>query len=181
MAKKFDQISDDLQNFIAKQKIFFVGTAMADGHVNVSPKGTDSLRVLDSNRIVWRNLTGSGNETAVHLEHINRITLMWCAFEGKPLILRCYGTAKVYHENDAAFDELNALFSAHTGARQIFDVQVDLVQTSCGYAVPFMDYKEDRDVLDKWAAHKGREGIREYWEEKNSYSLDGKASGITTK
>lgn len=152
---------------------------MADGLVNVSPKGMDSLRVVDPKRIIWRNLTGSGNETATHISQVNRITLMWCAFEGKPLILRCYGSAKVYHEKDAEFAEYNALFPDNVGARQIIDIEVDTVQTSCGFAVPFMDYKEDREVLAKWAENKGKEGVRDYWKEKNTVSLDGVATGIS--
>jgi hypothetical protein len=111
-------------------------------------------------------VTGSGNETATHLQHVNRITLMWCAFEGKPQILRCYGSVKTYHETDDEFEEFNASFPEGNGACQIFEVEVDTVQTSCGYAVPLMDFKEDRDVLAKWAEHKGRNGIRDYWAKK---------------
>ncbi|MGR3809652.1 pyridoxamine 5'-phosphate oxidase family protein [Jiulongibacter sp. NS-SX5] len=178
MAKIVPEISTELKEFIEKQPVFFTGTAMADGRVNVSPKGRDSLRVLDGETIVWRNLTGSGNETATHLAHLNRITLMWCAFEGKPLILRCYGSAQVLHVRDKDFDHYNAHFEEDPGARQIFIVKVETVQTSCGFAVPFMDFKEERDVLNKWSSGKGQEGIKDYWAEKNQRSIDGVETGI---
>ncbi len=178
MAKIHPHISEELKIFIENQPIFFTGTAMSDGHVNVSPKGMDSLRVIDEQTIIWRNLTGSGNETATHLQHINRITLMWCAFEGKPMILRCYGTAQTFHINDPEFSEYNRLFPLDNGARQIFKVKVDLVQTSCGFAVPLMDFKEDRRVLADWSENKGEPGIREYWSQKNTISLDGHSTGI---
>lgn len=178
MAKFFDQITPELQSFIEAQKIFFTGTAASEGRVNVSPKGTDSLRVLGPNRVVWLNLTGSGNETAAHLREVNRITLMFCAFEGKPLILRLYGTAKTIHPKDESWNELYALFPDDNGARQIYYIDVASVQTSCGFAVPFMDYREERDILTKWAENKGKEGVREYWEQKNVTSIDGLPTGI---
>ena len=178
MAKFFEAINEELSAFIANQKIFFTGTAAAEGRVNVSPKGTDSLRVLGPNRVIWLNLTGSGNETAAHLAQVNRITLMFCAFEGKPLILRLYGSARTIHPRDKDWEELYAHFPDSNGARQIFDIQVESVQTSCGFAVPFMDYKEDRDVLTKWAENKGKDGIRQYWEDKNVTSIDGAPTGI---
>ena len=112
--------------------MFFVATAAPDGRVNLSPKGMDSLRVAGPNRILWRNLTGSGNETAGHLKALNRITLMWCSFALRPLILRAYGSARTISPVDADWAELNRRFPRGPGARQIFDVAVDLVQTSCG-------------------------------------------------
>ncbi len=178
MSKKLKSITPELRTFIEQQKIFFVGTAMAEGSVNVSPKGMDSLRVLDANKLVWLNLTGSGNETATHLQNENRITIMFCAFEGKPLILRLYGHAKVYHERDDEFAKYIDLFSTAAGARQIIEVEVSLVQTSCGFAVPLMDFKEERTILKEWANKKGEEGIRDYWKEKNTVSLDGHETGI---
>lgn len=178
MAQQYPGLTDQLTQFIEAQKIFFVGTAAADGRVNVSPKGQDSLRVLDANTIAWMNLTGSGNETAAHLGEINRITLMWCAFEGPPMILRAYGKASVYHPRDPRFAELAELIPSSVGTRQYFEVDIDLVQTSCGYAVPLMDYKEDRRALTLWAEKKGSEGIADYWQEKNERSLDGLATGI---
>ncbi|WP_421871104.1 pyridoxamine 5'-phosphate oxidase family protein [Marinoscillum sp.] len=173
MGKQFDSISEEQREFIAQQKIFFVGTAASDGRVNVSPKGTDSFRVIGSNKIVWLNLTGSGNETAAHLLKNDRMTIMFCAFEGKPMILRLYGHANIYHERDNVFDEYIGLFPPNVGARQIIEMNVDLVQTSCGFAVPFMDYKEERTTLNDWSAKQGRERIEEYWKNKNQQSIDG--------
>lgn len=173
MGKKFTEIAPDLQDFIKNQKIFFVGTAAETGNVNVSPKGMDAFRVIHQNKIVWLNLTGSGNETAAHLLKNDRMTIMFCAFEGKPMILRLYGTAKIYHPRDKEYQEFIDLFPTTPGSRQIIEMQVDLVQTSCGYAVPFMDYKEDRTVLKDWAQKQGQEKIEQYWTEKNSVSIDG--------
>lgn len=173
MAERFDSLDEKLQKFIAEQKIFFVGTAAEDGNVNVSPKGMDSLRVLGPNRLIWLNYTGSGNETAAHLLQSNRMTIMFCAFDGAPLILRLFGTATIRHPGDVEWDELAGSFSDHAGARQIFDMHIDIVQTSCGFAVPFFDYKEERETLKKWAVKKGEQGIRDYWQEKNTKSLDG--------
>ena len=173
MGKKLEAITPELQEFIALQKIFFVGTAAEEGRVNVSPKGTDSFRVLGANKILWLNLTGSGNETAAHLIKNDRMTIMFCAFEGKPLILRLYGTAKIYHERHEKFQEYATLFPPNTGARQIIEMDVELVQTSCGFAVPFMDYKEERTTLNTWAEKQGRDKIEEYWSNKNRQSIDG--------
>ena len=173
MGKQLDVITEELQNFIEKQKLFFVGTAATDGRVNISPKGADSFRVIDQNKIVWLNLTGSGNETAAHLLKNNRMTIMFCAFEGKPLILRLYGNAKIYHKRDTEFLKYSGLFSENEGSRQIIEMDVDLVQTSCGFAVPFMDYKEERTTLNDWSSKLGKEKIEEYWENKNTKSIDG--------
>jgi len=178
MAKQFDSIEDDHRCFIEAQHIFFVGSAAPEGRVNISPKGMDSLRVLGPNRILWRNLTGSGNETAGHLKQINRMTLMWCGFETRPLILRAYGTARVLHPRNGEFEGLNVQFPVCPGVRQIFDMTVELVQTSCGYAVPFFDYKGERDVLEKWAEAKGPDGIETYWEERNQQTIDGLPTDI---
>ena len=173
MGKKLDAITPELKEFIQNQKVFFVGTAANDGRVNVSPKGTDSFRVIDKNKIVWLNLTGSGNETAAHLLKNNRMTIMFCAFEGKPLILRLYGKAKIYHKRDSGFHNYSNLFAENTGARQIIEMDVDLVQTSCGFAVPFMDFKEERTTLNAWAEKQGEDKIKAYWKEKNTVSIDG--------
>lgn len=178
MAKQIDHLTEDLRTFIQQQHMFFVGTAAASGRVNVSPKGMDTFRIIDKNRVLWLNLTGSGNETAAHLLQNNRITIMFCAFEGKPLILRLYGTAKIYHEGDSEWVEHIDTFSGWTGARQIMDIQIDMVQTSCGFGVPFMNYQEDRDILTKWADHKGKEGVKAYQKDKNTLSIDGFTTDI---
>jgi len=178
MAKIFNNISIELQNFIEQQKIFFVGTVAATGRINVSPKGTDTFRVINENKIVWLNLTGSGNETAAHLLQNNRMTIMFCAFEGKPMILRLYGNANIYHKRDKAFHKYINLFEENTGSRQIIEMDINMVQTSCGYAVPLMDYKEDRTILNDWSKKQGTEKIKAYWKEKNTKSLDGFETGI---
>lgn len=174
MGKQYSEISEKLQAFIAAQQIFFVATAAAEGRVNLSPKGMDSLRVVDANRVVWLNYTGSGNETAAHLAESPRMTVMFCSFESEPKILRLYGTAHEVQPGDEAWNELGQLFPPMIGARQIFDMHVDLVQTSCGFAVPFFEYRGEREMLKEWAEKKGEEGVREYWRERNSVSLDGK-------
>jgi len=181
MGQQHSGISDKLRTFITDQKMFFVGTATADGRVNISPKGMDSLRVLDSNRVIWLNLTGSGNETSAHVQENPRMTIMFAAFEGKPLILRLYGSARVIHNTDPEWEKLFALFESFPGTRQIFDLAVDLVQTSCGMAVPFYEYVGDRLQLIDWANQKGQQGMKEYWQQKNQVSLDGKPTNIMQK
>ncbi len=175
---KYSEINDTLKSFIERQKLFFVGTADVEGRVNISPKGGDSLRVIDKNRVVWLNLTGSGNETAAHMVAINRITIMCCAFDEKPMIVRLYGNGRIVHSKDPDLNKLADLFPEYIGARQIFNVSIDLVQKSCGYQVPFYEFKGERDLLRKFAEKKGRTGIEQYWEENNRISLDGKPTDI---
>ena len=181
MGQRFAELSERHVQFIEKQRIFFVGTATADSRVNVSPKGMDSLRVLGKSRIAWLNVTGSGNETAAHVQRQPRMTLMFAAFEGPPLILRLYGTAKVVHRGDPDWSSLHSLFEPLPGARQIFDMAVELVQTSCGMAVPLYDYAGDRDLLNDWATKKGEQGVKQYWEANNALSLDGLPTDIVAK
>ena len=181
MAQRFNELTAAHIEFIRAQKIFFVATATADGHVNVSPKGMDSFAILNPARVVWLNVTGSGNETAAHVAHNPRMTMMFCAFEGKPLILRLYGTAAAVHTGDAQWAKLVALFPPLPAARQIFDVALDLVQTSCGMGVPYYRYVGEREQLNDWARAKGGEGIRRYWADKNRVSLDGLPTGIVAK
>ena len=178
MAKRFDRLEDDHRRFIAEQHIFFTGSAAPTGRVNVSPKGMDSLRVIGPDRILWMNLTGSGNETAGHLLEDPRMTLMWCSFTLRPLILRAYGTALTFHRGDDGWAQRAAEFPGHHGARQIYDVAIDLVQTSCGYAVPFMDHAGDRDTLEKWAAAKSDDDLRAYRQEKNTLTIDARPTGL---
>ncbi len=173
MGAKFQEIPEHISTFIKEQKIFFVGTAGPKGRVNVSPKGMDSFRVINENRVVWLNLTGSGNETAAHVLQNPRMTIMFCSFDKKPLILRLYGEAKVYHERDEEFQSYLKLFPETPGSRQIIELKVDLVQTSCGYGVPFMDYVDERPTLRQWGENKSEEKIRTYWTDKNSESIDG--------
>ncbi len=179
MAERFEQLSDELIEFIDNQHLFFVGTAGAEGMINVSPKGMDTLRVLGPNELVWLNLTGSGNETAAHVAENQRMTMMFCSFDRQPMTLRLYGTADIVHARDEEkWDKYLGMFDHQPGTRQFFELHIDMVQTSCGYAVPFYEMKGDRPTLRKWAENKGEEGIAEYWEEKNQVSLDGKPTYI---
>lgn len=178
MGQRYPELSAEHVRFIETQKMFFVGTATADSRVNVSPKGMDSLRVMGPDRVLWLNVTGSGNETAAHVQLLPRMTLMFCAFEGKPLILRLYGQARVHHRGDPIWAALAPRLPDLPGARQIFDLKIDLVQTSCGMSIPLFDYQGDRDLLKNWAEKKGADGIRAYWAEKNQLSLDGQPTRI---
>jgi len=173
MGKQFASITSKFKEFIEDQKVFFVGTAAAEGKINVSPKGMDAFRVIDENKIVWLNLTGSGNETAAHLFQNGRMTIMFCAFEGKPLILRLYGKAQAHHRRDAPYQKYIGMFPENIGSRQIIEMQVDMVQASCGFGVPILKFDSERETLTSWAENKGEEMIEEYWQEKNSISLDG--------
>jgi len=181
MSKRYPELSDKLKQFIEDQKIFFVGTATADSRVNLSPKGMDCLRVVNSNRVMWLNVTGSGNETSAHIQENPRMTLMFVAFAEDPKILRLYGTARVVHKTDPEWGELFSLFDPIPGARQVFDLDVDLVQVSCGTSVPIFEYAGEREQLTDWAMKKGKQGIQDYWKEKNQVSLDGKPTHIMEK
>ncbi|MCT4698429.1 pyridoxamine 5'-phosphate oxidase family protein [Tenacibaculum haliotis] len=173
MAKFNNKITSRVQQFIAAQKVFFVATSPKNGRINLSPKGMDSFRVLNENRVAWLSVTGSGNETSAHLLDDNRITIMFCAFEGAPNILRLYGMAKEVLPNDAEWDDLITQFPKLSGTRQIFDVTVESTQNSCGMSIPFYEYKEERNELLDWAEEKGDTGIEQYWEDKNKISIDG--------
>jgi len=178
MSEQFTALSDKHISFIQQQAIFFVGTAAQDGFVNVSPKGMDSFRILNPSKVLWLNLTGSGNETAAHLLENDRMTVMFCSFDKQPLILRLYGTVKTIHPRDTQWHEAIANFPEQVGARQLFEIELSLVQTSCGYAVPLFENKKERQTLKKWAESKGQEGVEDYWREKNILSIDGKHTGI---
>lgn len=178
MGKKLEQLNEKLIQFIENQHMFFVATAGAEGRVNLSPKGADTFRIISATEVVWLNLTGSGNETSTHVQENGRMTVMFCAFEGNPMILRLYGNAQVFHERDPEFNKYIELFPELPGARQIFRLSIDLVQTSCGMSVPYFDFKEDRNQLNDWASTRGEEGIKGYWDEKNRTSIDGKETNI---
>ena len=175
MASVHPHITPELQTFIEAQHVFFVASAPsgADGHVNCSPKGMDSFRILSPTRGAYLDLTGSGNETAAHLRQNGRLTLMFCAFAGKPMILRLYGQGRALPADTPAFADLAVRFPTLPGARQIVVAQIERVQTSCGFGVPEMTYAADRDTLVRWAEKKGSEGLREYREKKNRTSIDG--------
>lgn len=180
MADFFDQLDDELGPWLEKQAIFFVATAAGDGRINLSPKGTDCLRVLGPKQVGYLDLTGSGNETAAHLLADGRVTLMACSFEQKPRILRVYGTGRSVKPGDADWDSLAASFSDEQGHRQIHLIDVESVQTSCGWGVPLAPggLQERTTLNDYWRTKENREVVESYQREKNAVSIDGMPTGI---
>lgn len=180
MARFYEALDEKLSAFISEQKLFFVASApLAGGHVNVSPKGGDCFRVLGPNRVCYLDLTGSGNETAAHLAENGRLTLMFCSFSRMAQILRLFGTGHVVGKADRDWNEMVVLFPDYPGIRQIVVLDIDMVQTSCGYQVPLMEFVAERDTLRKWAENKGTAGLRAYRAEKNTTSLDGLPTGLS--
>lgn len=181
MGNQFDTIAQSQWEFIERQHIFFNASACADGRVNLSPRDVASLRVLDPHTVVYLDLTGSGNETAAHLRADGRLTLMFCAFEGPPMILRLYGRGHLFPRHSS---EYNALLASHfdgqetPGARQMVRLDVEMVQTSCGMNVPLFEYVAERDQLKRWAVAKGETGLEDYRSKKNVRSLDGLPTGL---
>jgi hypothetical protein len=175
MAKLFDCITEELQNFIANQHIFFVGTAplSTTGHVNLSPKGLESFRILSPHRVAYLDVTGSGNETSAHLQENGRITFMFCAFTEPPSILRLYGQGYTILPTAADWDSLYSRFHPIPGTRQIIVADIERVQTSCGFGVPLYEYQGQRQTLVNWADKKGEQGVKEYQQQKNTISIDG--------
>lgn len=177
MSKLITSIDEKTRKFIEAQKMFFVATAASTGKVNLSPKGLDSFRIISPTKVAWLNLTGSGNETAAHILETNRMTIMMCAFDGKPNIMRIYGSAKAIYEQDEEWETYGHLFEEKTGSRQIFVVDIEHIQHSCGMAVPQYDFVADRELLNIAHDKKGRQKVKEYWQEKNMVSLDGLPTG----
>jgi hypothetical protein len=176
VGKVYAEITDDLRAFIEGQQLFFVATApLGDqGHVNLSPKGLATFRVLGPRRVAYLDMTGSGNETAAHLLENGRITFMFCAFAGPPTILRLYGQGAAALPGSTAWNELRPLFGEQIpGERQIIVAEITRVQTACGYAVPRYDYRGERDQLIRWAQARGTDGLEAYRDEKNRRSIDG--------
>jgi len=181
MSKRFDSMLEQHIQFIEQQHLFFVATAGAKGRVNVSPKGMDTLRVINNNKIIWLNYTGSSNETSVHVQENSRMTLMFCSFDKEPMIMRIYGQAEVVHPRDKQWKEFSRLFPEYNATRQFFSLDVDLVQTSCGFSVPFFEYQGEREQLLEWSEKKGKEGIESFWKERNQVSLDGLPTNILSE
>ena len=175
MAQAFESITEAMTSFVERQHMFFVATAPRsdDGRVNLSPKGLDAFRILGPNRVAYLDLTGSGAETIAHLRENGRITFMFCAFEGKPDIIRFYGTGSVHRPGDAEFQQLAPLFGERRGVRSVITADIDRTSSSCGFAVPLMDFVEQRDTLTKFWKNKSDEGLAAYWAEKNASSIDG--------
>jgi len=175
MAKFHEQIEDHHQEFIESQHLFFVSTSplSADGHINLSPKGLDSFRVLSPTKVAYMDIIGSGNETSAHILENGRITFMFCAFGGPPNILRLYGRGYTVLRNNPEWAELSSLFTILPSTRQIIVADISKVQTSCGFGVPYYEYAGERDHSHKWAKSKGPKGLEDYKKEKNRVSLDG--------
>lgn len=175
MGKQFTALLPEHEQFIARQHIFFVGSAplSQEGHVNISPKGHDVLRILSPNRAAYLDLTGSGNETSAHILENGRITIMFCAFDGSPNIMKLYGTGNVLLPGSSEWEQLYPLFTPLPGARQLVVIDIEKVLTSCGYAVPFMSYTGERETLQRWAIQKGEDGLKDYVQQKNVVSIDG--------
>ncbi len=181
MAKQFAQIEAEHRGFIARQRIFFAASAAAGTRVNLSPRETEAFRIIDPHNVAYLDRTGSGSETAAHLLADGRLTLMFCAFDGPPLILRLYGQGVSCPRGGGDYDGMPASHfggEEPPGARQIVRLAVDLVQTSCGYGVPLFEPRGARPSLDNWARAKGEDGLRAYRREKNGVSIDGLPTGL---
>jgi hypothetical protein len=175
MSKQRESIDSELAAWISQQRVFFVATAplSPDGHINISPKGGDSFRVLGTTEVAYQDYTGSGAETAAHLRENSRIVVMFCSFDGPPQIVRLHGRGTVIASGHPRFAELASQFPANSGTRAFIHVTVTRVSSSCGYAVPLFDFRERRDTLDRWAINKGPEKLEEYRASKNQRSIDG--------
>jgi len=179
MAKFFESLTPAHLEFIAQQKIYFVASAPRSGRVNLSPKGMDTFRVLSTTRVGYLDVTGSGNETAAHLLENGRLTLMMCSFTASPLIFRIYGRGRTVHPHDPDWAQLRPLFGPLLpGERQLVIAEVESIQTSCGFGVPFFDYTGERETLLDYANRKGPEGMAAYRLQKNLRSIDGLPTGL---
>ncbi len=178
MAEFFDHTPENLQAFIAEQKMFFIATASASGRISLSPKGMDTFRCLGTKRAAYLDLTGSGNETAAYLKADGRATIMFCSFDHRALILRLYGKGRVVRPGDPEWNGLIGKFPAIPGTRQIMLFDIDSVQTSCGYAVPEYELKQERKTLVKWTEGKSEDELHAYRQQKNAVSIDGFDTGL---
>lgn len=169
--------------FISKQKIFFTATAPlnANGHINLSPKGLNSFRVLSATKVVYMDIIGSGNETSAHVLENERITFMFCAFDGPPNILRLYGKGYTVISTNDEWNEYAAMFELPLAIRQFIVADIYKVQTSCGFSVPYYEYLGERDHASKWAETKGNDGLQQYIKDENYVSLDGLPTALAEK
>ena len=175
MAKQFPEIDDRLSEFINAQRVYFVATAplSPEGHVNLSPKGLDSLRIVSPQEIAYLDYVGSGAETIAHLRENGRIVIMLCAFEGPPRIVRLHGRGTVLEPEQPDYERLRPLFPDNPYARAIIHVRLSRISDSCGFGVPLMEFKSERTQLTAWSERKGVDGLADYQREKNRTSLDG--------
>jgi len=179
MAAFIHALTPALRDFIAQQRMFFTASAPSNGgRINLSPKGIDTFRVLSATEVAYLDLTGSGNETAAHTRDNGRLTIMFCALEDKPLILRLYGRGEAILPHDPRWNDLIPRFDLLTGTRQIIRLTIESLQTSCGFGVPLYEFKGHRDQLIEWAEKKGEDGLRDYRDKKNRTSIDGLATGM---
>ncbi|MHB8347278.1 MAG: pyridoxamine 5'-phosphate oxidase family protein [Acidiferrobacterales bacterium] len=181
MAKFYECLNAGLREFIRSQHVFFVATAPRSGRLNISPKGADTFRIIDDARVAYLDITGSGNETAAHLLDDGRLTIMFCSFDQDPLIVRLYGHGRALCPGEEGWSDLFRHFAPFPGMRQIMSLQIESVQTSCGYAVPRYHYEGERDTYLRWAEKKGVEGLAAYQAEKNRLSIDGLPTGLHEK
>lgn len=177
MGDMWPRIPDNIRAFIERQKLFFVATAPRNGRVNVSPKGLNTFRVIDAETVAYLDLTGSGNETAAHVTENGRITFMFCAFNGDPVIVRLYGTARIILPEDEAWADMIVRFPRLDGTRQIFQASIEGVSTSCGWGVPIFELKEERPTLPEWSRKMGREKLEIFKADYNTLSIDGLPTG----
>lgn len=180
MSEWFKTITAEMRQFIGDQKVFFVATVPHEGRINLSPKGMDTFRVISRNRVLYLDLTGSGNETAAHLLENGRITLMFCSFDKTARIMRLYGRGRAIHPGDDRWSEYLGRFPAAPGVRQIMEIDVESAMTSCGYGVPRREGLEERDTLRKYWASRGDHAAEKYQQDKNLESIDGLPTGIAT-
>jgi pyridoxamine 5'-phosphate oxidase-like protein len=175
MGKTYESMKPELQVWLEQQKVFFVATAplSGEGHVNCSPKGGDTFRILTDREVAYLDLTGSGIETAAHVQENGRIVVMFCAFSGPPKIVRLHGKGEVIYPHHPDFAQLSLRFPEHSGIRSVIRVAITRISDSCGYSVPLLNFVAHRDALDKWAEKKGPEGLSVYRREKNQVSIDG--------
>lgn len=175
MGRSFDAIPDHLVPWMEEQPVYFVASAplSAEGHVNVSPKGGDSFRVIGPNAVAYLDFTGSGAETIAHTRENGRLTVMFASFGPNPNIVRLFGEGRPVLPGDDGFEELAGRFPPNPGTRSVIALDVTKVTTSCGYSIPLMEVVGPRSTLDDWAERKGPDGIADYWVQKNQTSIDG--------
>lgn len=178
MADFFECLNEKHIKFIKKQKVFFTASAPVKGRINLSPKGMESFVCLNNKQVAYLDVVGSGNETAAHIKENGRLTIMLCSFDKQPLIMRLYGTGEVVQPDDKLWNELSIHFPHYKGTRQIILLNIDSLQTSCGYGVPLMDFVKERPTLIKWAEGKTNDELKKYQIKKNAKSIDGLDTGL---
>jgi hypothetical protein len=173
MSNWYKQLTPEIKQFITTQKVFFVATAPTKGRINLSPKGMDTFRVLSPKRVIYLDITGSGNETAAHLMDNGRITIMFCSFDKAARIARLYGHGRPVHPRDANWSEYLAVFPPEPGVRQIMEIDIESAMTSCGYGVPWMENPSERDTLRKYWEKRDEHTLTAYQHKENERSIDG--------